>query len=189
MSVESVMPSNYLILCRPLLLLPSIFPSIRVFSSKSALHLKWPKYWSFSFSISPSNDYSGLISFRIDWLPSEGRHPVKGRPTSVTTQFPAMQSCLGACGTGRQHVSGGATGAGMSSHCLGPRRLPVQQHRMYDLQLPSQRELQVGRTWPASASCRPSVGVCFRAHSRWSLLPGRLGTLGSVLQGVTSGLV
>ena len=68
MSIESVMPSNHLVLCRPLLLLPSIFPSIRVFSNESALHIRWPKYWSFSFSISPSNEYSGLISFRIDWL-------------------------------------------------------------------------------------------------------------------------
>ena len=67
-SVESVIPSNHLILCRPLLLLPSIFPSIRVFSKESALHIRWPKYWSFSFSISPSNEYSGLISFRMDWL-------------------------------------------------------------------------------------------------------------------------
>ena len=66
MSIELVMPSNHLILCRPLLLLPSILPSIRVFSSESALHMRWPKYWSFSFSISPSNEYSGLISFRID---------------------------------------------------------------------------------------------------------------------------
>ena len=62
------MPSNYLILCRPLLLLPSIFPSIRIFSNESALHIRWPKYWSFSFNISPSNEYSGLISFRMDWL-------------------------------------------------------------------------------------------------------------------------
>ena len=68
MSIESVMPSNHLILCCPLLLLPSIFPSIRVFSNESALHIRWPKYWSFSFSISPSNEYSGLISFRMDWL-------------------------------------------------------------------------------------------------------------------------
>ena len=68
MSVESVMPSNHLILCRPLLFLPSIFPSIRVFSNESALHIRWPKYWSFSFSISPSKEYSGLISFRIDWF-------------------------------------------------------------------------------------------------------------------------
>ena len=67
-SVESVMPSNHLILCRPLLLLPSIFPSIRVFSSESVLHIRWPKYWSFSFSISPSNEYSGLISLRIHCL-------------------------------------------------------------------------------------------------------------------------
>ena len=68
MSIESVMPSNHLILCRLLLLLPSIFPSIRVFSSELALHIRWLKYWSFSFSISPSNEYSGLISFRIDWF-------------------------------------------------------------------------------------------------------------------------
>ena len=68
MSVESVMPSNHLILCRPLLLLPSIFPSIRVFPNESVLHIRWPKYWSFSFSISPSNEYSGLIFFRMDWL-------------------------------------------------------------------------------------------------------------------------
>ena len=68
MSIESVMLSNHLILCRPLLLLPSIFPRIRVFSDKSALHIRWPKYWSFSFSISPSNEYPGLISFRMNWL-------------------------------------------------------------------------------------------------------------------------
>ena len=68
MSIELVMLSNHFIPCCPLLLLPSIFPSMRVFSSESVLHIKWPKYWSFSFSISPSNAYSGLISFRIDWL-------------------------------------------------------------------------------------------------------------------------
>ena len=68
MSIESVMPSNHLILCRPLLLLPSIFPRIRVFSNESALHIRWPKYWSFSFNISPSNEHPGLISFRMDWL-------------------------------------------------------------------------------------------------------------------------
>ena len=68
MSIESVMPSNHLILCHLLLLLPSIFPSIRVFSNESALCIRWPKYWSFSFNISPSNEYSGLISFRMDWV-------------------------------------------------------------------------------------------------------------------------
>ena len=68
MSIELVMPSNHFILCHPLLLLPSIFPSIRVFSDESVLRIRWPKYWSFSFSISPSNEYSGLISFRMDWL-------------------------------------------------------------------------------------------------------------------------
>ena len=67
-SIESVMPSNHLILCCSLLLLPSIFPSITVFSNESALHIRWPKYWSLSFSISPSNEYSGLISFSMDWL-------------------------------------------------------------------------------------------------------------------------
>ena len=68
MSIESVMPSSHIILCHPLLLLPPIPPSIRVFSNESALHMRWPKYWSFSFSISPSKEYPGLISFRMDWL-------------------------------------------------------------------------------------------------------------------------
>ena len=68
MPIELVVPSNHLILCRPLLLLPSIFPSIKVFSKESVLHIRWPKYWSFSFSISPSNEYLALISFRMDWL-------------------------------------------------------------------------------------------------------------------------
>ena len=68
MSTESVMPANHLILCHPLLLLPSIFPSIRIFPNESALRMRWPKYWSFSFNISPSNDQPGLISFRMDWL-------------------------------------------------------------------------------------------------------------------------
>ena len=67
-SIESVIPSNHLILCCPFLLLPSIFPSIRVFSNESALHIRWPKYWSCSFNISPSNEHPGLISFRMDWL-------------------------------------------------------------------------------------------------------------------------
>ena len=67
-SIESVMPSSHLILCRPLLLLPSILPSIRIFSNESTLHMRWPKYWSFSFSINPSKEHSGLISFRMDWL-------------------------------------------------------------------------------------------------------------------------
>ena len=68
MSIELMMPSNHLILCRPLLLLLSIFPSVRVYSNESALHIRWPKYWSFSFSMSPSNEHPGLISFRMDWL-------------------------------------------------------------------------------------------------------------------------
>ena len=68
MSIESVMPSSHLIFCHPLLLLPSIFPSIRVFSNESALRIRWPKYWSFSFNVSPANEHPGLISFRMDWL-------------------------------------------------------------------------------------------------------------------------
>ena len=82
MSIESVMPSNHLILCHSLLLMPSIFPSIRVFSSESSLRIRWPKYWSFSFSISPSNEHPGPISFRMDWL-----DPCKGlsRVFSSTT--------------------------------------------------------------------------------------------------------
>ena len=79
MSIESLMPSNHLILCCPLLLLPSIFPSVRVFSSVSVLHIRWPEYWSFSFSISPSSEYSGLISFRMDWL---DLFAVQGTPKS-----------------------------------------------------------------------------------------------------------
>ena len=83
MSIGSVMPSNHLILCHPLLLLPSVFPSIRVFSSESVLHIRWPKYCSFSFSLSPSNEYSGLISFKIDRLPL--RSPCSPRVFSNTT--------------------------------------------------------------------------------------------------------
>ena len=80
MSVESVMPSNHLILCHPLLLLPSTFPSIRVFSNESTLGIRWPKYWSFSFSISPSNEHPGLISFEMDWLDLLA---VQGTPKSL----------------------------------------------------------------------------------------------------------
>ena len=79
-SIKSVMPSNHLILCHPLLLLPSIFPSIRVFSNESVLHIRWPKFWSFSFGISPSNEYAGLISFRIDWFDLLA---VQGTPKSL----------------------------------------------------------------------------------------------------------
>ena len=80
LSTELVMPSNHLFLCHPLILLPSIFPSVRVFSSESVLHIKWPKYWSFSSRISPSNEYSGLISFRIDWF---DLHAVQGTLKSL----------------------------------------------------------------------------------------------------------
>ena len=90
LSIESVMPSSHLILSRPLLLLPSIFPSIRVFSNESALHIRWPKYWSFSFSISPSNEHPGLISFRMDWLDLLA---VEGtQESSPTPQFKSINS-------------------------------------------------------------------------------------------------
>ena len=89
MSIESVMPSNHLILCHPLLLLPSIFPSIRVFSSNSVLHMRWPKYWS--FSISPSNEHSGLISFRVAWF---DLHAVHGTHKSLLQHHSSKASIL-----------------------------------------------------------------------------------------------
>ena len=91
MPIESVMPSNHLILCRPLLLLPSIPPSIRVFSNKSALRIRWPKYWSFSFNISPSNGHPGLISFRMDWL---GLLAVQGTLRSLLQHHSSKASIL-----------------------------------------------------------------------------------------------
>ena len=91
MSTESMIPSNNLILCHPLLLLPSSFSSIRVFSNKSTLHIRWPKYWSFSFSISPSNEYSGLISFRMDWL---NLLAVQGTLTSLLQHHSSKASIL-----------------------------------------------------------------------------------------------
>ena len=97
MSIQSVIPSNHLILSHPLLLLPSIFPSIMVFSNESALLTRWPKYWSFSFSISPSNDYSGLISLRIDWLislQSKGLSRVFSNITVQKHQFFISQPSL-----------------------------------------------------------------------------------------------
>ena len=90
MSIESVMPSNYLILCHSLLLLPSVFTSIRVSSKESVLQIRWPKYWSFSFSISPSNEYSGLISFRMDWL--DVCYPRDSEESSLAPQFKSINS-------------------------------------------------------------------------------------------------
>ena len=86
------MSSNHLILCRPLLLLSSVFPNIRVFSSESALHIRWPKYWSFSFSVNPSSKYSGLISFRMDWLNLLAVHPRDSQESSPTPQFESINS-------------------------------------------------------------------------------------------------
>ena len=94
MSIESMIPSNHLILCCLLLLLPSMFPSIRVFSSESVLCIRWPKYWSFSFSISPSNEYSGLISFSMDWLQSKGLSRVFSSTTVQKHQFSGAQLSL-----------------------------------------------------------------------------------------------
>ena len=92
MSIESVMPSNHLILCHPFLLLPSIFPSIRVFSNESALLIRWPKYWSFSFNINPSNEHPRLISFRVDWLDLP---EVQGtQESSPTPQFKSINSLV-----------------------------------------------------------------------------------------------
>ena len=91
MAIKSVMPSNHLILCHPLLLLPSIFPSIRVFSNESVLCIRWPKYWNFSFNISPSNQHPGLISFRMDWL---GLLAVQGIPKSLLQHHSSKASIL-----------------------------------------------------------------------------------------------
>ena len=90
--VESVMPSNHLILCHPLLLLPSIFPSIRVFSSESVLHIRWPKYWSFSFNTRPFKEHLGLISFRMDWLDGSPCCPRDSQESSPTPQFKNINS-------------------------------------------------------------------------------------------------
>ena len=92
MSIELVMPSKHLVLCHPVFLLPSIFPSIRVFSKESALHIRWPKYWSFSFSISPSNEHSGLISLRMDWL--DPWSPRESQESSLTPQFKSINSSM-----------------------------------------------------------------------------------------------
>ena len=91
MSIESVMPSNHLILCRPLLLLPSLFPNIRVYSNESALRIRWPEYWTFSFNISPSNEHPGLISFRMDWF---GLLAVQGTLKSLLQHHSSKASVL-----------------------------------------------------------------------------------------------
>ena len=91
-SIELLMPSKHLILCHPLFLLPSIFPSIRVFPNESVLHIRWSKYWSFSFSISPANEYSGLISFRMDWLDPLVIQESYSQESSPTPQFKSINS-------------------------------------------------------------------------------------------------
>ena len=94
MSIESVMPSSHLILCRPLLLLPPIPPNIRVFSNELTLHMRWPKYWSFSFSISPSKEHPGLISFRMDWLDLLAVQGTLNSESSPTPQFKSINSSV-----------------------------------------------------------------------------------------------
>ena len=94
MSIELVMPSNHCILCLPLLLLPSMFPSIRVFSNESVLHIRWPNYWSFSFSISPSNEHSGLISFRMDWLHPKGYSLLQSKGLSRVFSNTTVQTSI-----------------------------------------------------------------------------------------------
>ena len=94
MSIALAMLSNHLISCRPLLLRPSIFPSIRVFSNELVLHIRWPKYWSFSFSISPSNEDSGLISFRMDWLDHPAVQGTHSQESSPTPQFKSINSLV-----------------------------------------------------------------------------------------------
>ena len=111
----SVMPSNHLILCCPLLLLPSIFPSIGVFSNESALCIRWPKYWRFSFSISPSNEYSGLISFRMDWLnllAVQGTHSQESSPTPQCKSISAGYSMSVLIGAQENHLLWSQTGLG-----------------------------------------------------------------------------
>ena len=93
MCIESVMPLSHLIICRPLLLLPSIFPSIRVFSNESVLRIRWPKDWSFSFIMSPSSEHPGLISFRMDWLDGSPCSPRNSEESSPTPQFKSINSC------------------------------------------------------------------------------------------------
>ena len=93
-SIELLMPFNHLILCHPLLLLPSIFPNIRVFSNESALQIRWPKYWSFSFIINPSNEYSGLIPVRIEWFDLLAAHPRDSQESSRTPQFEIVNSSV-----------------------------------------------------------------------------------------------
>ena len=94
MSIKSVMPSSHLILCHPLLLLPPILPSIKVFSNESTLRIRWPKYWSFSFSISPSNEHPGLISFRMDWLDLLAVEGTLKKESSPTPQFKSINSLV-----------------------------------------------------------------------------------------------
>ena len=116
MSIELVMPSNHFILCHPLLLPPSIFPSIRVFSNESVLHIRWPEYWSFTFSISPSSEYSGLISFRIDLLDLLA---VQGTLRSLLQHHSSKASILGLSAFFTVQLSGEGNGNPLQCSCLG----------------------------------------------------------------------
>ena len=129
MSIESVMPSNHLICCHPLLLPPSIFPSTRVFSNESALRIRWPKYWSFSFRISPSNEHSGLILFRIDWF---DLLEIQGTLQSFLYQFSSVtQSCPTLCGPMNHSTPG------LPVHHQLPEFTQTHIHRVSDAIQPS----------------------------------------------------
>ena len=159
-SIELVMPSNHLILCCPLLLPPSIFPSIRVFFNESALHIRWPKYWSFSFSISPSSEYSGLISLRMDWLDLLAAQGLHELPCSI---FPV--SLCGRC-CYRSHL--GDEEAGRSER-LGS--------------LPQSHSLLPGTCWQQGL-----LSASWQGQQRHQNFPGRLATaLGKQPQGHTEG--
>ena len=134
MSIDLVMPSNHLILFHPLLLLPSIFPSIRVFSNQSVLHIRWPKDWSFSFSISPSNEYSGLISFRMDWL---DLFAVQGTLKSLLQHHSSKASILWCLAFFIVQVSQQREGDMSLSYCRAPEGTSLQNHCILTLQLQS----------------------------------------------------
>ena len=161
------MPSSHLNLCRPLLLLPSIFPSIKVFSNESSLHTRWPKYWSFSFNISPSNEHSGLISFRMAWLDLLA---VQGTLKSLLQHLPSL------------HVSKQAQAEGHSEG-----RLP--QHCLASAGSVAEPLPEGLRRWPVSWACRQAPGALGRPRGKQviaGLPPGEAGARGS--RGWTAGL-
>ena len=168
MSIESVMPSNHLILCHPLLLLPSIFPSIRVFSNESVLHIRWPKYWSFSFSISPSNEYSGLISFRMDWLDLlQSRDSQESSPTSQLKASILWCSAFFIVQLSHPFMTTGKTIALTRWTCVGKvmSLLFNMLSRLVIAFLPKNKHLLI--SWlqsPSAVIWRPQNKVCYCFH-------------------------